>query len=940
LQSLYREHVAYFFDISGHCVGATTREACAMNARLALSVLLPFLALTLQWLLWPWIAPFVWFLFFPTVFFSARLGGLWGGLTSTVLSAGMVWYFFIPPQLSWAVDNPANLYSVGLFVIMGYLFCDTQARLRRAQRNTEAALAETRITNEQITRLYQKTLELDELKSQFFANVSHELRTPLTLIMSPLARRLAATGLSPEQRREDEMMLRNARLLYSHVSDLLDAAKLESGRMPVDYAQVELGGLTRAMASQFDSLAREKNIAYRIDAPTPLVAEADAEKLQRILLNLLSNAFKFTPGGGCVEVRLRAEAGQAVIEVQDNGPGVPANLREAAFERFRQLEGGAQRRFGGTGLGLAIVKEFAELHGGSASVDEADGGGALFAVRLPLHAPAGALIQDTASRLDPLIDQQAVNELRPPVLNTAYPAATQPGANAPLVLVVEDNADMNAFIAEALSPHYRVACAFDGRQGLELALALQPDLVLSDVMMPRLSGDQMVQALRRQPGLAELPIVILTAKADDDLRVRLLKDGVQDYLNKPFAVEELLARVGSLIKDRKRAADKLGESETRFEATFEQAAMGIALVAPSGRLLRVNRKLCEIIGYSEEELLARTFQEITHPDDLQTDLDQVQQMLSAEIRSYAMEKRYIRKDNTLVWINLTVALVRKPDATPDYFIAVVEDVQARKQAEDEIRRLNSDLERRVIERTAELTVANRELDAFVYAVSHDLRAPLRAMSGFSQALVEDYGEQLQGEAKLYLEQIDIASHKMSALIDGLLVLSRSTRGELQHDAVDLSSLSERLLAELMRSDPGRQVAVQVEAGLRAHGDERMIEVVMCNLLDNAWKYTAYAAAPSIRIYAEEQDGMHRFCVADNGAGFDMSHANRLFQPFQRLHRQEEFPGIGIGLATVERIVHRHGGVIEAQGEVGKGALFCFTLPNLPADSLRGEEKAQ
>jgi K+-sensing histidine kinase KdpD len=244
-----------------------------MSRRLVPASLLPFLALALQWLLWPWISPFVWFLFFPTVFFSARLGGLSGGLASTVLSVIIVWFFFIPPQLSWTLDHPSNLYSVGLFLLMGYLVSDAQKRLRLAQRHNEASLIETSAANEKITQLYQKTLEMDELKTQFFANVSHELRTPLTLIMSPLARRLAAAGLPETERREDEMMLRNAHVLYRQVRDLLDAAKLEAGHMRVDYAYIDLGELTRVTASQFDHLAPEKGIDYCVDAPTFLEAE-------------------------------------------------------------------------------------------------------------------------------------------------------------------------------------------------------------------------------------------------------------------------------------------------------------------------------------------------------------------------------------------------------------------------------------------------------------------------------------------------------------------------------------------------------------------------------------------------------------------------------------------------------------------------------------------
>ena len=774
-----------------------------MKPGLALAVILPFLALAVQWLLWPWIAPFVWFLFFPTVFFSARLGGLRGGLASTLLSIAIVWYFFIPPQLSWEVANPNNLYSVVVFLAMGYLFSDSQERLRRAQDSTAAALAEARAANEKITELYRKTLELDELKSQFFANLSHELRTPLTLIISPLVRRLAATDLSAGERRESEMMLRNARILYRQVSDLLDAAKLESGRMGLSYARVDVGALTRAVAAQFDWLAAERKVAYSVDAASALLAEVDGEKLQRILLNLLSNAFKFTPEGGRIAVRLGTTPERLLLEVQDDGPGIPAAMREAVFERFRQVEGGAQRRFGGTGLGLAIVREFAQLHGGSIELAEAPGGGALFALHLPRLAPAGTLLQADPGLLDRDSAHLGSDALSPTVAAGAATIA-EAGVDAPLILVVEDNPDMNAYIVDTLRPRYRVASALDGRAGLEQAVALRPDLILCDVMMPVMSGDQMVPSLRRLPGMADLPIIMLTAKADDELRLRLLKDGVQAYLSKPFSTEELLARIDVLVATRRRTLD-------------------------------------------------------------------------------------------------------------------------------EILRLNTELERRVLERTAELAAANQQLDSFAYTVSHDLRAPLRAMQGFSEAMVEDYGQTLQGEAKVYLEQIAIAGRKMADLVDGILALSRATRGELRRDAIDVSAQATAMLQDLARDDPQRRVAWQVAPGLKASGDARMIEVVLRNLLENAWKYTAKTAAPEIRVYAEEVRGERRFCIADNGAGFDMAHADQLFQAFRRLHRQEEFPGIGIGLATVQRIVHRHGGEVRGEAEPGAGATFCFTLPVCPLE---------
>lgn len=250
------------------------------------------------------------------------------------------------------------------------------------------------------------------------------------------------------------------------------------------------------------------------------------------------------------------------------------------------------------------------------------------------------------------------------------------------------------------------------------------------------------------------------------------------------------------------------------------------------------------------------------------------------------------------------------------------EINERKQAAEKIEHLNRDLSSAV----SQLQGANQELEAFAYSVSHDLRAPLRAMGGFSEALVEDYGDRLEGEARDYLDEIIIGSRHMSQLIDGLLTLSRCTRGELRRDMVDLSALADRIRFELERAEPQRRAEWRIESGLSVRGDERMIEVVMRNLLANAWKYTADVAEPSIRVYTE-LDGKERFfCVADNGAGFDMAHAGKLFQPFQRLHRQDEFPGIGIGLATAQRIVHRHGGTINATGAPGKGAAFRFSLP--------------
>jgi light-regulated signal transduction histidine kinase (bacteriophytochrome) len=265
-------------------------------------------------------------------------------------------------------------------------------------------------------------------------------------------------------------------------------------------------------------------------------------------------------------------------------------------------------------------------------------------------------------------------------------------------------------------------------------------------------------------------------------------------------------------------------------------------------------------------------------------------------------------------------------------IGVTRDITASKHAEEQVQQLNADLERRVQQRTAELTAANEELESFAYSVSHDLRAPLRAMWGFCDVLVEEYGQSLPARAHKYLQHVIDGSRHLSEIIDGLLTLSRSTRGTLRRDSVDLSSIGEKVLSELARVEPDRHVSWAIEPAMRTRGDSRMIDAVMRNLLGNAWKYTANRNDALIRVYSEQIEGERVFCVEDNGAGFNMDHAEKLFQPFQRLHRQDEFAGLGIGLATVRRIIHRHGGKVYGKGSPGQGAIFRFSLP-LPRKRL-------
>lgn len=536
---------------------------------------LPILALCLQWLIWDAVKPFAWFLFFPAVFFSGWIGGVWGGLLATIIATLLAWWFFIPFQFSFILNSPLQLASITMFLCMGGLFSFFHHRLQRANLENQEALAAIRAANEKITRLYQQTLELDRLKTQFFANVSHELRTPLTLILGQANKRLANEGIDNSERRDLEMINRNALMLYRHVSDLLDIAKLEAGRMGIQYTKLDLARMIRLTASHFEVLAEEKHIEFRVEAPDSLIIEADAEKCRRIIINLLSNAFKFTPEeGGQISISLVATGHFVVFFVKDNGPGVDKAMQDAIFEPFRQCESNGGSYSGGTGLGLAIVREFANLHGGRVWMTDAPEVGAVFSVELPLRAPNNLDVSHETNWFEESFEKQAIQELR----NTSRQPDNSglAGTDSPLILVVEDNADMSYFLTESLGQQYRVVTAINGQDGLDKALALHPDLVLSDVMMPIMSGDEMALLMRDHQQLKKIPIIMISAKADDELRLRLLRCGIQDYINKPFQIDELLAKVDGTIREHRLSSYELQQSRSLYSALIENMVNGVA----------------------------------------------------------------------------------------------------------------------------------------------------------------------------------------------------------------------------------------------------------------------------------------------------------------------------------------------------------------------------
>jgi len=796
------------------------------------------------------------------------------------------------------------------------------ADLKARSREVAEVGRQLKLANEQLGRFYEKSL--DEVKSQFFDKLSDELRTPLTLILGPLERLLDGPGLDPAARKALSGVQRSARTLQRHVGDLFDISNLNAGHMGLQYARADLGSLARRVASYFETAAAERDIRYEVNTPEVLRAEVDTEKVERMLLNVLSNAFKFTPDAGHIRLGLSELGGRARITIEDNGPGVPEPLRAAIFDRFRQGEDRAARPHGGTGLGLAIVREFTTLHGGSAGVDAAPLGGTLVTIELPLAAPAGAALAEAASP-DGQSARQVVDELAQreiPTREIPIPADVE----APHILIVHDHPDVSAFLAESLGRHYWISRASSGREGIQKALLPdRPDLIIADVTMADMSGPDMVGELRRHGTLEDVPIVMLTAKADDALRLQLLREGIQDYLLKPFSVDELLARVQSLLARWKRTGQRLRQSEERYRTLFNSVDEGFCIV--------------EMIFDDSGKAIDYLFLETNPSFEKQTGLVDVQ---GKRIRELAPDI----EDH---WLDIygKVALTGEPVRFESHaeHLARWFDTYAFRYGDRENRQvalLLADVTQR--KRTEEaLHEADRRKDQFLALLAHELRNPLAPIRNAVQILRMSPTANAPTTQLLPMMERQLAH--MARLLDDLLDVSRIANGmiELRKERMDVVQAVQTAVEanKPLIDSKGHQMSMSLPPHpIMLDADPVRLAQVVSNLLNNA----AHYSQPGGRIHlsVEPAGSEVHVSIKDSGRGIrpdDLENIFGLFvqvgQPFTRREG-----GLGIGLSLVRTMVHLHGGRVHARSAgLGKGSEFIVRLP-IPVEQAQEQPRSR
>ncbi len=786
--------------------------------------------------------------------------------------------------------------------------------------------------------------ELDRSKTVFFSNISHEFRTPITLMLGPLEELLQknVSGLANEERQHLETTHRNALRLLKLVNTLLDFSRIESGRQQASYVRTNISTFTENLASNFRSVMEKAGLEFSVQAEKiARPVYVDRQMWEKIVFNLLSNAFKFTLEGK-ITVRISAEEEFFSMTVEDTGIGIPENELPHMFERFHRIQNAVGRTYEGTGIGLSLIMELVKMHGGAIGVESRVGSGTKFIVTIPYgksHLPED-LVFETENVPEADISSAYLQEagfIMDVSNDRPQPSESQKNSREGAVLIVDDNADMRQHLESIVGKVYKTVKAVNGAEALKVMNREKIALVLSDIMMPVMDGVELLKHLKENSATAEIPVVLITARAGEESRIEGFETGADDYLVKPFSARELLAR----IKVQMELSKKRNAVNRQLTDLFVQAPTAIVILkGPEFVFELANDRALEIISRTKMEVSGRKAAEVM-PELAAQGFIQLMEQVYYSGERVVVEETPLRYTSHGQEVSIFVKFVFQPLIDEDGSISGImilgDDVSPQVLARKKIEENEENLEKQVAQRTGELLKANKELESFNYVASHDLQEPLRKIQTFIN-LVEKNKDNPEATEK-YFQKINQSTQRMRDLIQSILVYSRLSKTGEELVDTDLNKILSDVTSdlELLMEEKGATIQSDHLPVIKANALQ--MHQLFSNLISNSIKFSRQS--PMIRIQAQVVAGKEmnladkinpqqqylRLTFRDNGIGFEPRFKEQIFNLFQRLHGKDEFSGTGIGLSIVKKIVEQHNGFIEADSQPGEGAVFNIWIPN-------------